>query len=143
MKSFFYFVGFLLTLMNLGVLIQYNKFEKIREWFVKFKKITNRDPKKSEYQDGEKEKLQTYTSVMTVDFLWLFLGLLTNDIKLFAVTLGMTYILTLMTKTVGDFTPVSKGIGFLKILMVTVVITMSSLNHFHGNMDLWQLIVGK
>lgn len=143
MKSFFYFVGFLLTLMNLGVLIQYNKFEKIREWFVKFKKITNREPKKSEYQTGENEKLQTYTSVMTIDFLWLFLGLLTNDIRLFAVTLGMTYVLTLMTKTVGDFTPVSKGIGFLKILMVTVVITMASLNHFHGNMDLWQLIVGK
>jgi len=143
MKSFFYFVGFLLTLMNLGVLIQYNKFEKIREWFVKFKKITNREPKKSEYQTGENEKLQTYTSVMTIDFLWLFLGLLTNDIRLFAVTLGMTYVLTLMTKTVGDFTPVSKGIGFLKILMVTVVITMASLNHFHGNMDLWQMIVGK
>lgn len=140
MISFFYLIGFLITLLNLSIILQYNKFEKVREWTIKFKKVTNKDPKKSDYKFGNQGDLTLYRFILNMDFLWLFFGLLTNNIYLYISVGIISYIISIISKVIGDFTKISKLLGFIKIIIITLVIGITSLNHFHGSIDLWNLI---
>lgn len=140
MAHIFYFFGLIITLMNISLLIQFFKMEKIREWSVKFQKVTSKEPNRNDFKTGEYELLTSYTYYLVSDFIWLFLGLINTDFRICGIILIGSFIVNLIVRKIGEFKPISLVLKFTKLCLITFLIGLMTINHFNLHLDLWKVM---
>jgi hypothetical protein len=135
----FYFIGLFLFFLNLSKITSYFKFINTKEWTIKFKKVTGKDPLKSDFRDEKEHKLFVYFGCLSViETIWLICGLLSSSWQIF----GITILLGVIIKQIFDKSPfsVQKIIGFVFNVFRSGVIILLVLNHFHFHQNLTKWI---
>ena len=99
----YYFLGLLLFLVDLGLLMKYSKIQKTKNWVDAFLKVTKRKPNKDDMKSEDFQELNSFNSVLTFDFLWIFFGLITNSWKFFLLLLVVNFILNIMINQSKSF----------------------------------------
>ena len=140
MANFFYLIGLILFLWNFALLTKFFKFEKIREWSVKFQKVTKKDIIPLDFKDNEYNELKAYTSILLFNFFWLFFGLISKDWKICGSILFFNFGITYLTSKIGEFKSISKLLRFTKFFITTILIGLMTINHFDLHWDLWKVI---
>lgn len=141
MGNFFYFIGYILFLMNIGVLTQYLAFSKSSEWIFKFQKVTKRKPNNGELSEKGLGNFDHVYLILTLTFFWIFLGIMTKSWIIFIILLFFNIIINLTIKHIGRFNTLSKILEFFKILISTLIIGLLVINHFHLHLDLYKVIL--
>lgn len=125
-----YFIfGLLLFLFSLNNTSSINKFYRIENWVLKFKKVTGNLPKKTDFKNND---YNIYTSVgiyYIIEFSWLCIGLISSNWVLFLI---FTLLSILMRKIIS-YSPIFMKIffGFIFNLFISSFIFYSVINHFH------------
>ena len=141
MGNFFYFIGSILFLMNIGVLTQYLAFSKSSEWIFKFQKVTKRKPNNGELSEKGLGNFDHVYLILTLTFFWIFFGIMTKSWIIFIILLFFNIIINLTIKHIGRFNTLSKILEFFKILISTLIIGLLVINHFHLHIDLYKVIL--
>jgi hypothetical protein len=139
----FYFIGLIIFLSNLGMLSNFFKINKIKEWSIKFNKVTGRNPIKSDYKEKEFDSFISFGFLMAITFIWMFFGLLTKSWIIFSLLLTFNLLVNLISKSIGLFNSVSNILQFVKLCIVTGIIGILVINHYHLHLDLYKIILQK
>jgi hypothetical protein len=140
MANLFYLIGLILFLCNFALLTKFFKFEKIREWSVKFQKVTNRGILPSDFKENEYNELKAYTAILVFNFMWIFFGLISKDWKVCGSLLLFNFASNYLSKKIGEFKGISKILRFSKFSITTILIGLMTINHFDLHWDLWKVI---
>jgi len=137
----YYFLGLLLFLVDLGLLMKYSKIQKTKNWVDAFFKVTKRKPNKGDMKSEDFKELNSFNSVLTLDFLWMFFGLITNSWKFFLLLLVVNFLFNILIFQLKSIKKVSFVLGFLKMLLITFSIGTLVINHFHLHKDLYEMVL--
>ncbi len=137
----YYFFGLLIFLSNL--LIQKNILNliRLREWTIKFHKVSGRQPLKSDFKEKEYEQFVLANFTWFITFFWLFFGLLTKSWIVFAIIIFYNFLTTFFCKKIGQFTIISKFLEILRVTINIIIIGFLVVNHFHLHMDIIQFLL--
>jgi len=136
----FYFFGLLVFILSLNRIFQYFKLIEIKEWLVAFKKVTQKDPAKTDFRSVKDYNLFITLGCLSVfETFWIILGLLTPNWIIF-LTL---FIFGFLLKQILDFSSFSiqKIVGLIFSTLKSLTILILVLNHFHFHQDLASLIL--
>lgn len=138
---FFYFLGLIIVLFNLFTFSKFKRIFDLREWMIKFKELTGRNPVSTDYRkEDDKEILTVWSLTIILTSSWLFFGLLTKSWYVYLFLIVMNTLINLVVKSVGEFNNLSFVIYFIRSFVTLFVITFLIMNHFHFHLDIWQLI---
>jgi len=137
----YYFLGLLLFLVDLGLLMKYSKIQKTKNWVDAFFKVTKRKPNKDDMKSEDFQELNSFNSVLTLDFLWMFFGLITNSWKFFLLLLIVNFLFNILIFQLKSIKKVSFVLGFLKMTLITFSIGLLVINHFHLHKDLYEMVL--
>jgi hypothetical protein len=141
MGHFFYFIGLMIFLVNLGLLTKFHKLSEIKEWVIKFNKVTKRNPIKNDFKDKDYENYISFSFILILNFIWIFFGLLTKSWIIFSLILIFNFLVNSLTKLIGEFSAISVFIQFCKMIIITSTIGILVMNHYHLHLDLLKIIV--
>lgn len=137
MSHVFYFVGLIIFLMNLNFLMNFMDFLKIKEWFESFQRVTKKIPTSKDFKKGELDKLKKYNASISLNLVWIFIGLISSNWEMFTILLIIHLIFEWMIKLIGEFKTISKFLFFLRLSISTILIFVLVMNHFHWNLNLF------
>lgn len=141
MGHVFYFFGLLMVLLNFFTISRFRRIFELREWMIKFKEVTGRNPVTGDYRKkDDKEILSVWSITVVLTSIWLFFGLIVKSWYVFLSLMIFNTIINLVIKMVGEFSKISFLLSFLKSLILLIVIAFLILNHFHLHLDIWSLI---
>ena len=135
----FYFFGLLVFILSLNRIFQYFKLIEIKEWLVAFKKVTQRDPVKTDFRSVKDYNLfVSFGCLSMFETLWIILGFMSSNWLIFLVLFLSGFIL----KQILYFTSfnIQKVVGLIFTTTKSLVILILVINHFHFNHDLVTLI---
>ena len=136
----YYSFGLLIIISLLTILIKFNQITNIREWYLKFKKVTNKTPKEKDFRNKEEFDLyKTFSSISLVDFIWTIGVLLTSSWYIFIFISIFTLVINFIKKPI-EFTTIDKVIGFKVVLVKLLIYLYLIINHFHLHIDSWNYI---
>lgn len=130
----FYFFGLFLFIFSLSRTISYFKFIDIKEWVIKFKKVTEKVPEKSDFKNEiDYGFYNAFGCVGATEALWFICGLVSNSWVIFLSLLIIGFVL----KPINNNIPfvLQKFIGFSFNLLKTGIILLLVINHFHLHID--------
>jgi hypothetical protein len=137
----YYFLGLLLFLVDLGLLMKYSKIQKTKNWVDAFFKVTKRKPNKEDMKSEDFQELNSFNSVLTLDFLWMFFGLITNSWKFFLLLLILNFLFNILILQSKSMKKLIFILGFLKMCLITFSIGLLVINHFHLHKDLYEMVL--
>jgi hypothetical protein len=137
----YYFLGLLLFLVDLGLLMKYSKIQKTKNWVDAFFKVTKRKPNKEDMKSEDFQELNSFNSVLTLDFLWIFFGLITNSWKFFLLLLIVNFLFNILIFQMKSMKKIGFVFGFLKMSLITFSIGLLVINHFHLHKDLYEMVL--
>jgi hypothetical protein len=141
MGHLFYFVGLIVVLFNIFNISKYKRIFELREWMIKFKEVTGRNPVATDYRKkDDKDILTAWSMSIILTSFWIFFGLLTKSWYVFLFILLVNTTINLVTKLIGEFNVFAFTIHFVKNLLILFLIMFLILNHFHLHLDIWNLI---
>ena len=135
----FYFFGLLVFILSLNRTFQYFKLIVIKEWLVAFKKVTQRDPVKTDFRSVKDYNLfVSFGCLSMFETLWIILGFMSSNWLIFLVLFLSGFIL----KQILYFTSfnIQKVVGLIFTTTKSLVILILVINHFHFHQDLVTLI---
>lgn len=135
----FYFIGLFIFFLTLTKTFNYFRFIDTKEWIVKFKKVTGKEPLKTDFRDIEDHKLfVSYGCLSIIEGIWFMTGLVTNNWIIF----GSFVILSMLIKQISDKSSFNtqKVIGLIFNWFKATLIAILVLNHFHFHQDLITLL---
>lgn len=136
----FYFFGLIIFILSINRIFQYFKLIEIKEWLLAFKKVTQKDPTKTDFRS-----IKDYNLFITIGCLslfetfWIILGFLTPNWMIFLTLFLSGFLL----KQILDFSSFSiqKIVGLIFTILKSLIIFILVLNHFHFHKDLASLIL--
>lgn len=131
----FYFTGLFLFFLTASKTLNFFKFMDIYEWLIKFKKVTEKNPIKTDFRSEDEYKLfLSYTFITLSETIWFICGLLSQSWIIF----GLVLIISMLSRVLFNLLPftLQKYLGFLISLFKTAVILILVINHFHLHKDL-------
>ena len=141
MGHLFYFVGLIVVLFNIFNISKYKRIFELREWMIKFKEVTGRNPVATDYRKkDDKDILTAWSMSIILTSFWIFFGLLTKSWYVFLSILLINTTINLVTKIIGEFNMFAFTIHFVKNALILFLIMFLILNHFHLHLDIWNLI---
>lgn len=130
----FYFFGLFLFILSLSRTISYFKFIDVKEWVIKFKKVTEKVPEKSDFKNEIDYGLyNAFGFVDKTEALWFICGLVSNSWVIFLSLLIIGFVLNSINNNIPFV--VQKFIGFGFSLLKTGIILLLVINHFHLHID--------
>jgi hypothetical protein len=139
LSDIFYFLGLLLFCITVSRVLTYSKIIDIKEWFEKFKKVTQKDPKKEDFRSEKEYSLFVSIGCFSViENLWLICGLLTASWKIFGLLIILSFIFRLVFEKLSY--TIQKIIGTLLTTIISALILLLVINHFHLHLDLFKVI---
>jgi hypothetical protein len=141
MGNIFYFFGLIIVIFNLFTIYRFKRIFTLREWVIKFKEVTGKDPISSDYRKkDDKDMLITWSVSVILTSFWIFFGLLSKSWYIFLSIIIINTVINLINKLIGEFSVFSFALNFIKSLAILLVIIFLILNHFHLHIDIWKLI---
>ena len=90
----FYFFGLLVFILSLNRIFQYFKLIEIKEWLVAFKKVTQKDPAKTDFRSVKDYNLfVSFGCLSMFETLWIILGFMSSNWLIFLVLFLSGFIL--------------------------------------------------
>jgi hypothetical protein len=112
---------------------------EIKEWLVAFKKVTQKDPAKTDFRSVKDYNLfVSFGCLSMFETLWIILGFMSSNWLIFLVLFLSGFIL----KQILYFTSfnIQKVVGLIFTTTKSLVILILVINHFHFHQDLVTLI---
>jgi len=133
--NIFYFIGLLIVIINLVKLKKYSNWVDTNDWVIKFNKVTGKQPKKTDFKSEDEYNLLLGLSfLMFVEFLWLLLGVTTQNWIIFSSLILISLALNQVFKV--NMPKIQKVVGSLFIIIKIIFVIIMVLNHFHFQKDL-------
>lgn len=139
--NIYYFLGLLLFLMDLGILMRFNKIQRIKNWIESFFKVTQKKPKKEDMNSEEYKLVNAYETLMMTNLLWMFFGLITKSWKLYAIVLVANFLMNLLLINTKKFRVLNYIFEMIRFLLVVLCLGFAVINHFHLHIDIVDLIL--
>lgn len=139
----YYFFGLILFLINLGHLMRFGKIQKTKSWIDSFLKVTQRKPNKDEMKPDDYQQVNSFQQIFSINFLWIFFGLITKNWKFFLALLLVNFILNYIILWTKDFKKINFGLEFIKFFIITFSVGFAVINHFHLHIDVFQYFLVK
>lgn len=140
MGDLFYASGLIPLLLMISFLLKIRNFNRVSEWYIKFEKVTGKVPKKSDYRTPDEYDIYTGVSFISIiDFVWMILGLLSNNWYVFLSLMLLSIIVNLSKKYINIIL-ISNFLTFLLISVKIFVYLCLILNHFHFHYDIWKVL---
>ena len=136
----YYFFGLIIFLSNIILTSNIIKLLKLKEWALKFHKVSGRHPMKSDFKENEYEQFTFANLIWIITFFWLFFGIITKSWPIFTVLILFNFLTTFICKKIGPFTLFSKLFEIVRILTNTLTIGFLVMNHFHLHLDIIQFL---
>jgi hypothetical protein len=136
----YYFFGLIIFLLDMGLLMKFSKIHKTRNWFESFVKVTKRKPNKQDMAGNDLKDIMSFNQTLSINFLWIFFGLITNSWKFFLSLLVINFILNFVILNTKRLKNINFGIEFTKFLLITISVGFIVINHFHLHIDIFDYI---
>lgn len=141
MGHIYYAFGIVILLSLITNIIRFNRLYKIREWYSKFKKITNKEPNILDFRNkSDKSLLSNHNILLSIELMWILFGLISNSWYIFSFILIMGFLLNISFKKI-KFTIIGKLISLKFLLLRTSLYIFLIINHFHLHIDLLDIIL--
>ena len=129
--NLYYIIGLFIMILSFSNLLNFLKFNKIRNWVMKFKKVTKNDVTIEDFKKESDYNLFTlYSSFIVIEFVWLLLGLTSNNWYLFLILISLNSIYKF------NINIVSTTIGFIFSVFKFISILFLIINHFHLHLNI-------
>jgi len=139
LSDIFYFFGLLLFFITFSRIFTYSKIIDIKEWYQKFKKVTQKDPKKEDFRSETEYSLFLSIGCFSVfQSLWLIVGLLTGSWKIFGILLILSLLMRIFFEILSY--TLQKIVGSLFTTLISFSILLLVINHFHLHLDLFKVV---
>jgi len=139
--NIYYFLGLLLFLMDLGILMRFNKIQRIKNWIESFFKVTQKKPKKEDMNSEEYKLVNAYETLIITNLLWMFFGLITKSWKLYAIVLVANFLINLLLINTKKFRVLNYIFEMIRFLLIVLCLGFAVMNHFHLHIDIVDLIL--
>ena len=141
LSDIFYFFGLLLFFLTMSRVFSYSKIIDLKEWFEKFKKVTQKDPKKEDFRSEDEYSLFLLNGIFSVfQVIWIMCGLLTGSWKIFGIILITLFTVRLFFEKLSY--PLQKIVGGIITSCTCLITLLLVINHFHLHLDLFKMIIG-
>jgi len=140
LSQIFYFFGLIIFILSVSRIFQYFKLIEIKEWLLAFKKVTQKEPVKTDFRNTKDYNLfVSFGCLSAIETLWIILGFMSSNWLIFLALFLSGFIL----KQILDFTSftIQKIVGIIFTTTKSLVILILVINHFHLHQDLVTLIV--
>jgi len=127
----YYFFVLILFILNLGVLLNFSNYDRIFNWYYKFKKVTKKEPSRSDYKSKDFEFYNFYIVLELMNIFWILLGLVTKSWLAFICLLIFNLLISSIIKKTVDFYFLVKFLRLIKVSIVTLIMGFLFINHFH------------
>ncbi len=135
----YYLIGLGVLLMSLSNIIYYQRFFNILLWTKSFKKISGVDPISKDFRTIEDYSIfVTFNSFIKSEFVWFFLGVVTNSWIIFLILIGLSFLSNVMVNS--KLIIFGKLVGFIFEIIKSICIFALIINHFHLHLDWLSLI---
>lgn len=140
MGDIYYFLGFLLTFLNLKIFPELTKIIKTKNWMEAFHKVAKRKPNKSEINNENLKKYHKYEFLIKMNFIWICIGFLSKSWAMFSLLILINFILY-KTQILINNKIIFGLIDYIKFSIITLFIAFMVVNHFHLHIDLFKLLI--
>ena len=140
LSQIFYFFGLIIFILSVSRIFQYFKLIEIKEWLLAFKKVTQKEPVKTDFRTTKDYNLFVSFGCLSIfETLWIILGFMSSNWLIFLALFLSGFIL----KQISDFTSftIQKVVGLIFTTTKSLVFLILVINHFHLHQDLVTLIV--
>lgn len=140
LSQIFYFFGLIIFILSVSRIFQYFKLIEIKEWLLAFKKVTQKEPVKTDFRSTKDYNLFVSFGCLSIfETIWIILGFMSSNWLIFLALFLFGFIL----KQILDFTSftIQKIVGLIFTTTKSLVILILVINHFHLHQDLVTLIV--
>lgn len=140
MVSIFYFIGLFMLLLNIVLMTMSSNIVYLREFVLKFEKVTNKKPEKNDFS-GKLYETYTYVKVVELsNFIWFFVGLISSNWIIFLMYFIYNLLISILLIN-GNIKWVNISIEFLRHLMNVALLAILVFNHFHFKLNLTNLFL--
>ena len=140
LSQIFYFFGLIIFILSVSRIFQYFKLIEIKEWLLAFKKVTQKEPVKTDFRTTKDYNLfVSYGCLSIFETLWIILGFMSSNWLIFLALFLSGFIL----KQILDFTSftIQKIVGIIFTSIKSLVVLILVINHFHLHQDLISWII--
>ena len=142
MGDLFYFFGLLISWTNFIWISKLFEFHKINFWAITFEKVSKNPPKKEDFPNSQWEIFNAYSALSVITIIWFILGLLTQSWKFYFLTISILFLINWVIKKRDPFSLFGLILIPIKGLIICLIPTLMTINHFHLHLDIWALIFG-
>ena len=134
--SIFYAFGLLVLVILSSQLLRFNKIRTVKEWFVKYKKFTDKTPIEENFRSKEEWNLYQSSQILfTIENFWIIVGFLSSNWFIFLSLLTYSMIIKWSIKSI-QFTFIGKILEFQSMILRLFTIFFLIINHFHLHLDI-------
>ena len=140
LSQIFYFFGLIIFILSVSRIFQYFKLIEIKEWLLAFKKVTQKEPVKTDFRSTKDYNLFVSFGCLSIfETIWIILGFMSSNWLIFLALFLSGFIL----KQILDFSSftIQKIVGLIFTTTKSLVILILVINHFHLHQNLVTLIV--
>ncbi len=138
--NIYYLIGLVVLILSISNIYGFYKIHDIKSWIRSFKKISGTDPRPNEFRDPKDFKLlSSYSLSITIEFIWLVLGILTNSWYIYLGLIMSSYIYNGILSRITIDT-IQKNLGLLFFIFKSLIILILIINHFHLHINWVDLI---
>lgn len=136
----FYFIGLFVFIISISKSISYFRFIDIKEWFLAYIKVTEKEPEKKDYRSEKEYNLFIgFGCVVLLETFWLICGILSKNWMIF---LSLIIIRSILSMIINKLPYSSqKFFGTLIGFIISGIILLLVVNHFHLHLDLVRLML--
>lgn len=137
--NIFYFIGLFIIIINLIKLKKYSNFVDVKEWVLKFNKVTKSNAEKSDFKSEDDYYLLIGLSALSIfEFIWILFGVISDNWIIFTIMLLINLILNQIFQI--GVTKFQKVIGTMFIVFKLIITIIMVLNHFHFGEDIQKIL---
>jgi hypothetical protein len=137
----FYFFGLFVILSITTRIGTYKKFVRITEFIKAFKKVTGKKPNQKDHKPPtDFDYLTSTLSLLMIEFLWYFVGILSGNWIIFLSMLVLNFVSNKILNVLHTTLRVVGGI-FLNVVNLLIILFLI-VNHFHLHLDIFTLLFG-
>lgn len=138
--NLYYIIGLIPFILSLSNIFNYFKFFTIKNWAIKFKKVTGKDPISKDYRsDGDRHLFMTYGISSIIISIWLLLGIITSSWYIYIILIVSNIIILRIGNKIKNDT-INMFAGFLLTIVKCIIIYLLIMNHFHFHYNWLELI---
>ena len=133
----FYFIGLIISFVNLGLIPSLNSILRTEEWVSSFQKINGRFPSKLDFKEVEQlKKMNVFYYYTVSSTLWMVIGLVSKSWFVFLSLLFINFLVMRILNKIGIHKSISKYTRIFLVTFNTILTFLLVLNHFHFHFQL-------